>query len=220
MQYVIEFTGLMAVFVILLVAPGADFALIVRQSIVHGRRSAFITSLGIGASLMFHISYTILGIGLIVSQSLFLFSLIKWAGAAYLFYLGIKALREKPLSTADAEKMLQTETTEANQPKKTTISAKRCFTMGFITNALNPKAVLFFLSLFSSLVSHETPSLIQAVYGALIAVVVIGWFAIVTMFFTFEPVRKRFFAMGAWFNRVTGMVFIGLGIKLASQQAH
>src|SRR5690606_27938552 len=91
MQYVIEFTGLMAVFVILLVAPGADFALIVRQSIVHGRRAAFITSLGIGASLMFHISYTILGIGLIVSQSLFLFSLIKWAGAAYLFYLGIKA---------------------------------------------------------------------------------------------------------------------------------
>jgi len=219
MQYVIEFTGLMAVFVILLVAPGADFALIVRQSIVHGRRAAFITSLGIGASLMFHISYTILGIGLIVSQSLFLFSLIKWAGAGYLFYLGIKALREKPLSTTDAEIMLQTGVKFSEQ-KKSTISAKRCFTMGFITNALNPKAVLFFLSLFSSLVSHETPSVIQAIYGALIAVVVIGWFAIVTMFFTLEPVRKRFFALGAWFNRVTGMVFIGLGLKLASQQAH
>lgn len=219
MQYVIEFTGLMAVFVILLVAPGADFALIVRQSIVHGRRAAFITSLGIGASLMFHISYTILGIGLIVSQSLFLFSLIKWAGAGYLFYLGIKALREKPLSTTDAEKMLQTGVKSSEQ-QKSSISAKRCFTMGFITNALNPKAVLFFLSLFSSLISHETPSIIQAVYGALIAVVVIGWFAIVTMFFTLEPVRKRFFALGAWFNRVTGMVFIGLGLKLASQQAH
>ncbi|MDP8252385.1 LysE family translocator [Pseudochrobactrum saccharolyticum] len=219
MQYVIEFTGLMAVFVILLVAPGADFALIVRQSIVHGRRAAFITSLGIGASLMFHISYTILGIGLIVSQSLFLFSLIKWAGAAYLFYLGIKALREKPLNAADADKILQTDG-EAAQPQQKAISAKRCFTMGFITNALNPKAVLFFLSLFSSLVSHETPAAIQGIYGILIAIVVISWFAIVTLFFTLEPVRKRFFALGAWFNRVTGMVFIGLGIKLASQQAH
>ncbi|WOC16239.1 LysE family translocator [Pseudochrobactrum sp. MP213Fo] len=220
MQYVIEFTGLMAVFVILLVAPGADFALIVRQSIVHGRRAAFITSLGIGASLMFHISYTILGIGLIVSQSLFLFSLIKWAGAAYLFYLGVKALREKPLSSADADKMLPADPAELPAANTRTISAKRCFTMGFITNALNPKAVLFFLSLFSSLVSHETPTLIQATYGLLIAFIVIGWFAIVTLFFTLEPVRKRFFALGAWFNRVTGMVFIGLGIKLASQQAH
>lgn len=228
MQYVIEFAGLMAVFSILLVAPGADFALIVRQSIMHGRRAAFTTSLGIGASLMFHISYTILGIGLIVSQSLYLFSLIKWAGAAYLFYLGIKALRDKPLSSVDAEKMLQADDQPIQSQEKTnsakrcftTISAKRCFTMGFITNALNPKAVLFFLSLFSSLVSHETPVIIQGIYGALIAVIVIGWFAIVTLFFTLEPVRKRFFAMGAWFNRVTGMVFIGLGIKLASQQTH
>ncbi len=223
MQYVIEFTGLMAVFVILLVAPGADFALIVRQSIVHGRRAAFITSLGIGASLMFHISYTILGIGLIVSQSLFLFSLIKWAGAAYLFYLGIKALREKPLKAADAEKMVQTGETGAEittTAQANVISAKRCFTMGFITNALNPKAVLFFLSLFSSLISHETPALIQVIYGLLMTVIVLSWFAIVSLFFTLEPVRKRFFALGSWFNRVTGMVFIGLGIKLASQQAH
>lgn len=221
MQYVIEFTGLMAVFVILLVAPGADFALIVRQSIVHGRSAAFITSLGIGASLMFHISYTILGIGLIVSQSLLLFSLIKWAGAAYLFYLGIKALREKPLNAADAEKIVKTgDEAQSSGSKAASISAKRCFTMGFITNALNPKAVLFFLSLFSSLVSIHTPVAVQAIYGILIAFVVIGWFAIVTLFFTFEPVRKRFFALGKWFNRVTGMVFIGLGIKLASQQAH
>ena len=218
MQYVIEFAGLMAVFVILLVAPGVDFALIVRQSIMHGRRAAFITSLGIGASLMFHITYTILGIGLIVSQSLLLFSLIKWAGAAYLTYLGIKAFREKPVSPEEAETILQKGDAAAHI-KNHTISAKRCFTMGFITNALNPKAVLFFVSLFSSLISHETPVIIQGIYGLLIAIVVIGWFAIVTLFFTLEPVRKRFFALGAWFNRVTGMVFIGLGIKLATQQA-
>lgn len=218
MQYVIEFAGLMAVFVILLVAPGVDFALIVRQSIMHGRRAAFITSLGIGASLMFHISYTVLGIGLIVSQSLLLFSLIKWAGAAYLAYLGIKALREKPVTPEEAEKIFQKGDATADI-KNHTISAKRCFTTGFITNALNPKAVLFFVSLFSSLISHETPVIIQGIYGLLIALVVISWFALVSLFFTLEPVRKRFFALGAWFNRATGMVFIGLGIKLATQQA-
>eukprot|EP01133_Synstelium_polycarpum_P030222 gene30222-37370_t len=92
-HYMYEFLGLMAVFSIMIVSPGADFAIVVRQSIVHGRRSAIMTSFGIGASLLFHISYTILGLGLLVSKSLFLFGMLKWAGAAYLFYLGIKALR-------------------------------------------------------------------------------------------------------------------------------
>lgn len=93
MQYILEFLGLMAVFSIFIVVPGADFAVILRQSIVHGRRAAMMTGLGMGFSLLFHISYTILGLGLIVSQSLMLFSLIKWAGVAYLIYLGIMSFR-------------------------------------------------------------------------------------------------------------------------------
>ena len=80
MQYFFEFLGLMAVFSIFIVVPGADFAVILRQSIVHGRRAAMMTGLGMGFSLLFHISYTILGLGLIVSKSLMLFAMIKWAG--------------------------------------------------------------------------------------------------------------------------------------------
>lgn len=221
MQYMGEFAGLMAVFLILLISPGADFALIVRQSIMQGRRAALITSLGIGASLIFHISYTILGIGLIISQSLLLFSLVKWAGAFYLCYLGIKTLREKPVGPGEKTAGTDTELTSTEASiTQSAISAKRCFSMGFVTNALNPKAVLFFVSLFSSLVSHTTPLTIQTLYGLIITVVVIGWFSIVTMFFTLESVRKRFFDLGHWFNRATGMVFIGLGIKLATQQAN
>ncbi|GAB1580190.1 LysE family translocator [Phyllobacterium phragmitis] len=215
MPYVIEFAGLMAVFSILIVSPGADFALVVRQSIVHGRRAAVVTSFGIGCSLLFHIGYTILGLGLIVSKSLYLFSLIKWAGAAYLLYLGVKALREKNVGVSDIAVDLPEKAAEAGR-----ISGSRCFLMGFATNALNPKAVLFFLSLFSSLVSHETPIAIQGVYGLLMAVCLIAWFVAVSTFFTLAPVRERFVAWGRWFNRVTGMVFIGLGIKLATQQVN
>ena len=67
--YLTEFLGLMAVFSVLIVAPGADFALVIRQCIVHGRKTALITSVGIGLSLLFHISYTILGIGLIAQDT-------------------------------------------------------------------------------------------------------------------------------------------------------
>lgn len=209
-HYMYEFLGLMAVFSIMIVSPGADFAIVVRQSIVHGRRSAIMTSFGIGASLLFHISYTILGLGLLVSKSLFLFGMLKWAGAAYLFYLGIKALRAPGV---EAPGDIVDDATEKN------ISDWRCFLMGFVTNALNPKPVLFFLSLFSALVSHETPALVQATYGLFMATALIAWFVAVSTFFTMQSVRDRFVAWGRWFNRVTGLVFIGLGIKLATQQA-
>ncbi len=208
-HYMYEFLGLMAVFSIMIVSPGADFAIVVRQSIVHGRRSAIITSLGIGSSLLFHISYTVLGLGLLVSKSLLLFGLLKWAGAAYLVYLGIKALRAPAM---EAEEVVMVDTDRK-------ISDTRSFLMGFVTNALNPKAVLFFLSLFSALVSHETPVLIQASYGVVMAMALIAWFVAVSTFFTMQSVRDRFISWGKWFNRVTGMVFIGLGIKLATSQA-
>ncbi|MGO4447932.1 LysE family transporter [Phyllobacterium sp. TAF24] len=208
-HYMYEFLGLMAVFSIMIVSPGADFAIVVRQSIVHGRRSAIMTSFGIGASLLFHISYTILGLGLLVSKSLFLFGMLKWAGAAYLFYLGVKALRAPGM---EAPAIVAGE-------KDKNISDWRCFLMGFVTNALNPKPVLFFLSLFSALVSHETPALVQATYGLFMAIALIAWFVAVSTFFTMQSVRDRFVSWGRWFNRVTGLVFIGLGIKLATQQA-
>ena len=208
-NYWTEFAGLMAVFSVLIVAPGADFALIVRQCIVHGRKAAIITSFGMGTSLLFHIGYTILGIGIIVSKSLFLFAMLKWAGAAYLIYLGIKALREPALmidENQDADAQAQ-------------LPAWKLFATGFVTNALNPKPVLFFLSLFSALVSPHTPALVQASYGFGMATSLILWFVGVSFVFTSKPVRQKFVKLGAWFNRATGVLFIGLGLRLAAAQA-
>lgn len=213
MHYVYEFLGLMAVFSVLVVSPGADFLLVVRQSLVHGRRAAIVTSFGIGGSLLFHIGYTILGIGIIVAQSLFLFGLLKWAGAAYLVYLGWKSLRADAFEMPDEK--AQSQIAQAAPP-----STLRLFLLGFATNALNPKPVLFFLSLFTALVSHDTPAAIQAVYGLLMAATLILWFVGVSTFFTVTSVRERFVAWGRWFNRITGMIFIGLGIRLATQQAN
>lgn len=208
-QYWTEFLGLMAIFSVIIVAPGADFALVIRQCIVHGRKTAIITSVGIGASLLFHIGYTILGIGLIVSQSLFLFGLMKWAGAAYLIYLGIKSWREPAFEMSD----------DAHREKSATLSHWKAFGMGFITNALNPKPVLFFLSLFSVLVSPHTPALVQFSYGLGMASALIAWFVAVSYFFSSNIVRTRFVQMGRVFNKVTGALFIGLGVRLALVQA-
>ena len=137
-----EFAALMLAFGINAVIPGADFAMVLRQSIAHGRRAALFTSAGIATSILVHGSYTLLGIGVIVSQSLLAFNIIKWIGAAYLVWLAISALRgPAPKPPADDD----------------LAAAKRgdfaAFALGFLTNLLNPKAVLFFLALFTTLVS-------------------------------------------------------------------
>ncbi|MBX5183031.1 MULTISPECIES: LysE family transporter [unclassified Rhizobium] len=210
MPYILEFLGLMAVFSIFIVVPGADFAVILRQSIVHGRRAAIMTGLGMGFSLLFHISYTILGLGLIVSKSLMLFGVIKWAGVAYLVYLGIKSFRDPGFKVQEIEV-----TAEDRKP----VSMLKCLGMGFITNALNPKPVLFFLSLFSTLVHHDTPALIQFSYGIGMATALIAWFAGVSYFFTVKAIRDRFIASGKWFNRITGAALVGFGFRLALSRA-
>jgi RhtB (resistance to homoserine/threonine) family protein len=210
MHYLLEFLGLMAVFSIFIVAPGADFAVILRQSIVHGRRAAITTGLGMGLSLLFHVSYTILGLGLIVSQSLMLFSLIKWAGVAYLVYLGIKSFRQPGFQVSEVE------VTDAD---RVPVSMWRCLATGFVTNALNPKPVLFFLSLFSTLVRHDTPDPIQFAYGVGMATALVAWFAGVSVFFTVKPIRDRFIASGKWFNRITGAALVGFGFRLALARA-
>ncbi len=147
-QYLIELASLMAVFSFAIVAPGADTAMVMRQAMLYGRRATILTSFGIGTSLLFHVTYTILGLGLIISKSILLFNVIKWLGVAYLIYIGIQSLRAG--TTVIAVNALE----KAMRPDQ---SAGKAFLLGLLANALNPKPVFFFLSILSTLISHETP---------------------------------------------------------------
>ena len=204
-----EFAALMLAFGINAVIPGADFAMVLRQSIAHGRRAALFTSAGIATSILVHGSYTLLGIGVIVSQSLLAFNIIKWIGAAYLVWLAISALRS-PAPQPPAEDDLA--------------AAKRgdfaAFALGFLTNLLNPKAVLFFLALFTTLVSAHTGGDIKVLYVLCMSLMLFAWFALVSVFFTTASVRQGFFRFGRWFNRVTGITFLVLAVRVAIAQQH
>lgn len=200
-----EFLGLMLAFGIGAVAPGPDFAMVLRQSIAHGRRAAVFTSAGIASSILVHGAYTLLGIGLIVSQSILLFSVLKFAGAAYLVWLGIGALR------APAPK----EPDNLDAPSRRTMGPAKAFGVGFLTNLLNPKAVLFFLSLFTTLVSAATAIQTKVFYVGAMSVMLAFWFVLVSIFFTTPKVRNGFYRMGQWFNRATGVALIFLAIRVA-----
>jgi len=209
--YFIELISLMAIFSFAIVSPGADLAMVMRQAVVHGRRQAIITSFGIGASLMLHVTYTILGLGLIVSQSVYLFNMVKWLGVAYLIYIGVKALR--------AGRTEITISAESESGAVRSQTASKAFMLGFAANALNPKAVFFFLSIFSTVVSAHSPMAIKFGYGMVMATCLIMWFVGVSAFMTTPRMRSAFSRASKWIDRTSGVVFIALGIKLATEKA-
>ncbi|AWT11168.1 lysine transporter LysE [Stutzerimonas frequens] len=204
-MYWMEFMTVALVHLLAVASPGPDFAVVVRESVAQGRRAGSWTALGVGCGIFVHVAYSLLGIGLIVSQSIVLFNLFKWLAAAYLVYLGWRALRARPMSLEAID--------GANAPVAR--SAWRAFVIGFVTNGLNPKATLFFLSLFTVVISPDTPLLVQAGYGVYLAGATALWFLLVAWLFSRGRVRAGFARIGHWFDRLTGAVLIGLGARLA-----
>ncbi|MEW7007898.1 LysE family transporter [Lentilitoribacter sp. EG35] len=202
----LEFLALMTAFGLSAVVPGADFAMVLRQSILHGRKTAVFTSAGVATAILVHGTYTLLGIGLVISKSLFLFSIIKIIGVVYLLWMGISVFRA-PAPVKPDFKM---------EKVKVEPSVINAFVLGFLTNLLNPKAVLFFLALFSSLVSAETALAYKSFYVVMMSVLLFIWFVLVSIFFTTPSVRGLFYRIGKWFNRVTGATLVMLAIGVAA----
>lgn len=208
-----EFLALFGVFVLAAIAPGADFACVLRESVSFGRRAGIATAVGVGSAIMVHVAYTVTGVGLIVAQSVLIFTIVKWCGAAYLVYLGVRSLSASRRSPQYLDKT-------AIAPVGGTRSVVMSYGVGFLTNLLNPKATLFFVSLFATIVSHETPVMMQFAYGAALAVFLALWFSFVAVFLTTRSMRAGYERIGHWIDSATGLVLIGLGVRIALQKAN
>ena len=209
-MYWAEFLTVALIHLLAVASPGPDFAVVVRESVAHGRRAGIWTAFGVGSAIFLHVGYSLLGIGLIVSQSIVLFNLLKYLAAAYLLYIGIKALRSKPSAAAPegaAQPLLER-------------TPKAAYVAGFMTNGLNPKATLFFLSLFTVVINPHTPLAVQAGYGVYLAFATALWFCLVAMLFSQQRVRAGFARMGHWFDRTMGAVLVALGVKIALTEMH
>ena len=116
-----------------------------------------------------------------------------------------------------AEQPTQSEQSAQSEPFSRSVhtqSTRQAFLTGFFTNATNPKATMFFLAVFTTLVSPQTPLEIQTLYGLWMCVATSIWFAIVAVLFSHEPVRRRFLAHGYWFERIMGAFLLAFALKL------
>ena len=204
-DYWLDFSKVALAHLLAVASPGPDFAIVLKQSLAHGRRTAIWTSLGVGTAILLHVTYSVLGLGLLLRSSVLWFSVAKYAGAAYIAWLGVQGLRAKPRSAAVI----------AGEDAAPTPTTHGAFATGFLTNALNPKVTLFFISLFVLVVSPATPKLIQAGYGLWMALATMGWFSLVSVVFTRDDVRRRFLRHGHWIDRALGVVFLAFAVSLA-----
>ncbi|MBT2293938.1 LysE family translocator [Pseudomonas fluorescens] len=199
-SYLGEFLALAAVHFLAVVAPGPDFAVTIRQSVRFGRWVGICTALGIGAGISVHVIYTLLGVGALMHTFPWLLMVAKVVGGAYILYLGVSLLRSQPKSTLEGEHHNDQDTARQTPFK--------AFVTGFLTNATNPKATLFFLAIFTTLISTTTPLQIQALYGLWMCLVNALWFVVVALFFSSARVREMFMRMGHWFERSMGVILI------------
>ena len=210
-DYWLELAKVAVAHLLAVASPGPDFAVVVRQSLAHGRRTAIWTSLGVGTGILLHVTYSLLGLGLLIRGSVLWFEVVKYAGAAYLAWLGAQALRTPRHATAIAGNGAQA----AEAP-----SSHGAFATGFLTNALNPKATLFFLALFVTVIRPSTPRLVQTGYGLWMVLATAAWFSLVSVVFTREAVRRSFLRHGHWIDRALGVVFLGFAASLALATVH
>lgn len=191
-EYLFEFTAIAIAHLLAVMSPGPDFAVVSRYAVRYGMRLGCVIAIGIGCGILVHVAYSLLGVALVIHRTPWLYQVLLVAASFYFIWLGWNAIR----APAVAQRI-----DAAGEP----LAAGKAFVRGFITNALNPKATLFFLALFTTIISPQTPTLVKAGYGLYMALATMLWFSALALMLGNSRVRQLLLAKGFWFDRIMGL---------------
>ena len=199
-----NFYFFLTVSILINLSPGPDMIYTAARSLSQGTRAGILSALGIFSGCMFHVTAATFGLSKIIEESVLLFSIIKYAGAAYLTYLGIQAL-------------LKSKRTKTEIVSVPAIKNRKIFFQGMLTNILNPKVAIFFLSFLPQFIDPHSSHVKEEIaflglwfdlQGTLVLVLV----ATVTGFFS--QVLQKNATFWSWQNKITGLILLGLGVKM------
>lgn len=202
-----NYAGFVLACVILNITPGADTFYILTRSIAQGKRAGLLSVAGIMSGCVVHVLCAAFGLSLILSTSALAFCLVKWAGALYLIFLGIKALTGSHPAFSDPQQPL------AQKGELTLV-----YRQGVITNVLNPKVALFFLSFLPQFINADaaTGPLPFLVLGGTFLFTGTVWCLVLTwMAARFTRSLRENERIGSYLQKASGIIFIGFGVKLA-----
>ncbi|MBT2736081.1 LysE family translocator [Bacillus sp. ISL-7] len=192
---------------LIVLTPGADTVLVTKNTLVRGKGVGFKTVGGVCAGITIHIAIAVLGLSAIIANSVLLFTMIKYAGAAFLILMGIFTLFSKKFNL----------TSDTNTSEKTPKGSY--FLQGMFSNVLNPKAIIFFMSFLPQFIVPGENTLLQMIIIGITPV-------LITLIWLFFYVNLINYIRG-WFNkrsflsafqRLTGFMLITLGIKIAFEK--
>lgn len=207
MEYLPLIGTVLLLHLLAVMSPGPDFILTLRQSLTYSRKAGVWTAVGFGLAELVHIFYCVVGLAYIIAQSILLFTIFKVLGGLYLVYIGWQSLRDS-----------STPVTLTKEKKVQEMTPKKALLTGFIGGVLNPKATLFFLSLFTLVLSPETPLSLIAGLSIAMMLTISTWFALVAVFFTQRRIQRSVHRFQSWMQRIFGALLIGLGIKVVVSQ--
>lgn len=195
----------LVVLVLLTVSPGADMALVAKITLERGRRAALAATIGICSGLLVHATASALGLSVILATSAEAFTLLKLAGAAYLVYLGVQALRSS----------FRHETLAPVAPRRTASP----FLQGLLSNVLNPKVAVFYLTFMPQFISPGDSVLIRSLAFAFAhGIMGVAWLTAYAYVLSRISAFLARSGLRSWLERVTGGVLIALGLRLALER--
>jgi RhtB (resistance to homoserine/threonine) family protein len=178
-------------------SPGPDYIIVTRQSIRSGRAAALFTSLGIAFGILIHCFAAMTGLTYIISSNPFIFLCLKIISACYLAYLGFISIFNSDIK----------EDNHIESPVST-LDYLYSFRMGFITNVLNPKAILFFITVFSIVLDSSTSLISLSLYGAYMSLATFVWFAFISYLFTNQEIVKKYGQFSSKFEKILGCILL------------
>jgi RhtB (resistance to homoserine/threonine) family protein len=184
-------------------SPGPDFVLVSQQTLSNGKKAGLLCSIGIALGLSIHILYSIFGLAVIIANSTSALWVIKLLGGSYLIYLGIKGLRSRGNSHLATP-----------QQSIAPHSSLKTIGLGFLCNALNPKTSIYFVSLFTIVISADTSAIHLAIYGIWMMVIQLGWFSFLAVLLSSPKVTGKLQSMGYIIDRIAGGAMVLLGLKV------
>ena len=189
-------------------SPGPDFILVSRQCLRYGRRIAIWTSLGIAIGILFHVALSLTGLSILLQNQPDLFWYIKLLASLYIGYLGIVSLVSK-----SSNKFVEDATGQVG-------NQLRSVTTGLLTNVLNPKALIFFITVFAVAINKETGIFVKSLLGIYMSVATFIWFTLVSILLTNKKAIERFKKAIPLLEKVTGFFLLLIAIQIIFQQTY
>lgn len=190
--------------------PGPDTLLIMKNTLMHGIKAGRYTILGMATGLSFWTIVVVLGLSVVIAQSVFLFNTIKYVGAAYLLYLGIRLFFSRNALPIHA---VQADTTHSNQ-KFLTYKYRNSFLQGAVSNIFNPKTVLVYITFMPQFIDLNGDTNKQLfILGIILTLIAVGWF--LTLVYLLDYMKKWLKNPKSLnvFQKTTGVMLLGFGVK-------